>query len=142
MVRMKIAGFGNCDHNKVNGCEIKLSDKNWVSCNTCIDGYSDCDGDSSNGCESKLSDNGLSNCENCASGYTECGNNKFISYIPFCVHVISPNIGPDGKKYWINDCSDHCNGTGITKETITRAQCSPAQSCYRTGEGGKTVVCQ
>ena len=55
-------GYVGCDGDATTGCEIKLSEKNWVSCNTCIDGYSDCDGDSSNGCETNLAAAGLTSC--------------------------------------------------------------------------------
>ena len=45
------AGFGNCDNNWANGCEVRFSDTNRTACTTCASGFGNCDNDWSNGCE-------------------------------------------------------------------------------------------
>jgi len=93
-------GYGNCDGNADNGCELSLTDdvnhcgsctkqcsatNGTPSCNggvcqiTCDPGYGNCDGDASNGCETDLG-NTVGHCGTCdtacdASGGTpSCSN--------------------------------------------------------------------
>jgi hypothetical protein len=95
------SGFGNCDANDANGCELSLNTTSncgscGYACGTCSTGYypkcssgscvcnscgaswGDCDGNTTNGCEASLST--VTNCGSCgiacsnANGTTKCSS--------------------------------------------------------------------
>ena len=65
-------GFGNCDGDWSNGCEVKLADSRRTACEACEEGFGNCDGDWSNGCELKLAETQRVQCEECVAGYGNC----------------------------------------------------------------------
>jgi hypothetical protein len=143
------AGWGNCDSDASNGCELDISvdlancGLCGLSCSfanasavctggtcqldQCNDGFADCDGDPSNGCEANLNAD-PTNCLTCGN---ECpaGGGTAVCVDGVC-DVSDCNIG-------LGDCDDTVAGceTDVTSSAEHCAYCNnPCEFSNGTGE--------
>ncbi|MBI5537560.1 MAG: hypothetical protein HY898_32860 [Deltaproteobacteria bacterium] len=155
------AGFGNCDGNVANGCEINLN-TDPIHCGTCAKicngtngtpgcasgactiacatGFANCDGSADNGCEVNLKTD-PQHCNSCSTvcngtnGTATCTNGA-------CGINCNPGYGNcdgnlgNGCETNINSNTSHCGGCGNACSTVNGSPACASGSCSITCNAG------
>ncbi len=157
-------GFGDCDANPLNGCEVPLSSSAFncggcgQSCSTshatptcdtgrclitCDQGWGNCDGDVRNGCEANLQTS-LDHCNGCENPCRTNHNNPFCDGPAACVRGDCEVGWADCNGDRRDGCETHIDGDvsncGACRNVCTAGPgATPTCAAGRCGEA--TVIC-
>ncbi len=107
-------GWGNCDGDWSNGCEVDLSNHLNADC-TCEDGWADCNNDLSDGCEVNV----LEDENNCGSCGNACAPGEF------CINGVCGTCVSDADCDDNNPCTqDRCENYKCTYRPLSDTSCS------------------